>query len=137
MTRPRKKSRRKRESNPRASTLEADALPVGQRGGRNKGEQTGTVKVHNETAMRGKGGQFGYLFFFFLFFYKIAKELHVHAHERAHARAHTHAHTHARTHTRAHTRAHTHTHTLTHTLTRACVLKQHTASRLGETLYLW
>ena len=34
MTRPRKKSRRKRDSNPGSSALEADALPLGQRGGR-------------------------------------------------------------------------------------------------------
>ena len=33
MTRPRKKSRRKRCSNPGSSALEADALPLGQRGG--------------------------------------------------------------------------------------------------------
>ena len=33
MTRPRKKSRRKRDSNPGSSALEADALPLGQRGG--------------------------------------------------------------------------------------------------------
>ena len=33
MTRPRKKSRRKRDSNPGPSALEADALPLGQRGG--------------------------------------------------------------------------------------------------------
>ena len=34
MTRPRKISRRKRDSNPGSSALEADALPLGQRGGR-------------------------------------------------------------------------------------------------------
>ena len=34
MTRSRKKSRRKRDSNPESSALEADALPLGQRGGR-------------------------------------------------------------------------------------------------------
>ena len=33
MTRPRKKSRRKRDSNPGSSALEADALPLGQRSG--------------------------------------------------------------------------------------------------------
>ena len=33
MTRPRTKSRRKRDSNPGSSALEADALPLGQRGG--------------------------------------------------------------------------------------------------------
>ena len=33
MTRPRKKSRRKRDSNPGSSALEADALPLGQGGG--------------------------------------------------------------------------------------------------------
>ena len=33
MTRPRKKSRRKGDSNPGSSALEADALPLGQRGG--------------------------------------------------------------------------------------------------------
>ena len=33
MTRPRKTSRRKRDSNPGCSALEADALPLGQRGG--------------------------------------------------------------------------------------------------------
>ena len=33
MTRPRKKSRRKRDSKPGSSALEADALPLGQRGG--------------------------------------------------------------------------------------------------------
>ena len=33
MTRPRKKSRRKRDSNPGSSAIEADALPLGQRGG--------------------------------------------------------------------------------------------------------
>ena len=33
MTRPRKKSRRKRDSNPGSSALQADALPLGQRGG--------------------------------------------------------------------------------------------------------
>ena len=33
MTRPRKKSRRKRDLNPGPSALEADALPLGQRGG--------------------------------------------------------------------------------------------------------
>ena len=33
MTRPRKKSRRKRDLNPGSSALEADALPLGQRGG--------------------------------------------------------------------------------------------------------
>ena len=33
MTRPPKKSRRKRDSNPGSSALEADALPLGQRGG--------------------------------------------------------------------------------------------------------
>ena len=33
MIRPRKKSRRKRDSNPGSSSLEADALPLGQRGG--------------------------------------------------------------------------------------------------------
>ena len=38
MTRPRKKSRRKRDSNPGPSALEADALPLGQRGGR-QGEE--------------------------------------------------------------------------------------------------
>ena len=37
MTRPRKKSRRKRDSNPGPSALEADALPLGQRGGRGGG----------------------------------------------------------------------------------------------------
>ena len=36
MTRPRKKSRRKRDSNPGSSALEADALPLGQRGGEEK-----------------------------------------------------------------------------------------------------
>ena len=36
MTRPRKKSRRKRDSNPGPSALEADALPLGQRGGDNR-----------------------------------------------------------------------------------------------------
>ena len=38
MTRPRKKSRRKRDSNPGPSALEADALPFGPRGGRVLGE---------------------------------------------------------------------------------------------------
>ena len=33
MTRPRKKSRRKRDSNPGSSSLEVGALPLGQRGG--------------------------------------------------------------------------------------------------------
>ena len=36
MTRPRKKSRCKRDSNPGSSALEADALPLGQRGGVHK-----------------------------------------------------------------------------------------------------
>ena len=36
MTRPRKKSRRKRDSNPGSPALEADALPLGQRGGRER-----------------------------------------------------------------------------------------------------
>ena len=39
MTRPRKKSRRKRDSNPASSALEADALPLGQRGGRMRGNR--------------------------------------------------------------------------------------------------
>ena len=34
-----KKSRRKRDSNPGSSALEADALPQGQRGGTHRGEQ--------------------------------------------------------------------------------------------------
>ena len=36
MTRPRKKSGRKRDSNPGSSALEADAIPLGQRGGISK-----------------------------------------------------------------------------------------------------
>ena len=45
MTRPRKKSRRKRDSNPGSSALEANALPLGQRGGRAKTDQEWCASV--------------------------------------------------------------------------------------------
>ena len=47
MTRPRKKSRRRRDSNPGSSALEADALPLGQRGGHVRERETeGDLKRH-------------------------------------------------------------------------------------------
>ena len=51
MTRPRKNPRLKRDSNPGSSALEADALPLGQRGG--EGQETDPT-LHKE-ANQGEG----------------------------------------------------------------------------------
>ena len=55
MTRPRKKSRRKRDSNPGPSALEADALPLGQRGGRGGGGRCWCGKGKRRFAAFGNG----------------------------------------------------------------------------------
>ena len=49
MTRPRKKSRRKRDSNPGPPALEADALPLGQRGGDSEEDRT---RISEQRALR-------------------------------------------------------------------------------------
>ena len=43
-----KKSRRKRDSNPGSSALEADALPLGQRGGQEKQERSIDTNKHTK-----------------------------------------------------------------------------------------
>ena len=52
MTRPRKKSRPKRDSNPGPSALEADALPLGQRGGRRGEKERQADSVHVKHKLR-------------------------------------------------------------------------------------
>ena len=56
MTRPPKKSRRKRDSNPGSSALEANALPLGQRGGyTNKNPREKNKQTNRQTGKQNTG----------------------------------------------------------------------------------
>ena len=59
MTRPRKKSLRKRDSNPGSSTLEGDALPLGKRGGERERERERERESDRQTGRQTErvGGQ--------------------------------------------------------------------------------
>ena len=68
MTRIRKKSRRKRDSNPGSSSLEADAIPLGQRGGVCVGDSSPHCEILNSAfdcyyhAIHGFGREYTYVF---------------------------------------------------------------------------